>query len=39
MKEMWVQPLGWEDPPEEEMAMHFSIFSGKIPSTGEAGRL
>ena len=26
-----VQPLGWEDPLEEEMATHSSILAWKIP--------
>ena len=26
---MWVQSLGWEDPLEEEMAIHSSILPGK----------
>ena len=30
--------LGWEDPLEEKMAMHFSIFAGRIPWTEELGR-
>ena len=33
--ESWVQSLGWEDPLEEEMAMHSSILAGKIPWTEE----
>ena len=35
MQEMWVRSLGWEDPLEEEMATHSSIFDGKIPPTDE----
>ena len=27
MWETWVQPLGWEDPLEEDMATHTSIFA------------
>ena len=27
MRETWVRSLGWEDPLEEGMATHFSIFS------------
>ena len=27
MQEIQVQPLGWEDPLEEEMATHFSILA------------
>ena len=29
-KEMWVQSLGWEDPLEEEMAVHSSILAGRF---------
>ena len=29
----WVQPLGWEDPLETEMATHSSTFDWKIPWT------
>ena len=39
MQEMWVPPLGWRDSLEEEMATHSSILAGKIPLTGEPGRL
>ena len=38
-QEMRVQFLGWEDPLEEEMAMHSSILAGKIPWTEEPGGL
>ena len=34
-----VQPLGWEDPLEEEMATHSSILAWKIPWVEEPGRL
>ena len=27
MQETWVQPLGWEDPLEKEMATHSSILA------------
>ena len=27
MRETWVQSLGWEDPLEEGMAIHFSTFA------------
>ena len=37
--ETQVQPLGWEDPLEEEMATHSSILAGKIPRTEEPGGL
>ena len=31
--------LGWEDPPEEEMATHSSILAWKIPWTEKPGGL
>ena len=31
--ETWVQPLGWEDPLEKEMATHSSILAWRIPRT------
>ena len=34
-----VQSLGQEDPLEEEMTTHSSIFARRIPWTEEAGRL
>ena len=39
MQETWVQSLGWEDPLEEGMATHSSIFAGRIPWTEEPGGL
>ena len=36
---MWVQSLGWEDPLEEEMAIHSSILAGKTPWIEEPGGL
>ena len=39
MRETWVQSLGWEDPPEKEMAAHTSILAWRIPWTEEAGKL
>ena len=39
MKETLVQSLGWEDPPEKEMARHSSIFAWKFPWTDESGGL
>ena len=39
MGEMWVQPLGQEDPLEKEMATHSSILAWKIPWTQEPGGL
>ena len=39
MQETRVQSLGWEDPLEEGMAIHSSIFAWRIPQTEEPGRL
>ena len=39
MQETWVQSLGWEDPLEEEMAIHSSTLAWKMPWTEEPGRL
>ena len=39
MQETWVQFLGQEDPPEEEMATHSSILAWRIPWTEEPGLL
>ena len=39
MQKTWVQSLGWEDPPEEEIATHSSTLAWKIPWTEEPGRL
>ena len=36
---MWIQPLGEEDPLEEEMTTHSSIRAWRIPWTEEPGRL
>ena len=36
---MQVRLLGWEDPLEEEMATHSSIFAWDIPWTEKPGRL
>ena len=38
-EEMQAQPLGWEDPLEEEMATHSCILAWKIPWTEEPGGL
>ena len=38
-QEMQVWSLGWEDPLEEEMAIHSSILAWKIPWTEEPGGL
>ena len=35
MQEMWVQPLGQEDPLEKEIATHTSILTWEIPWTQE----
>ena len=35
IREILVQPLGWEDPLEEVMAIHFSILAWGIPWTEE----
>ena len=37
MKEILVQFLGWEDPPEEGMAAHSSIPAWRIPWAEEPG--
>ena len=39
LQDMWGQSLGWEDPVEEEMAIHFSILAWEIPWTEETGGL
>ena len=38
-QERWAQSLGWEDPLEEEMAIHPNILAWNIPWTEEPGRL
>ena len=38
-KEMWVQPLGREDPVEEGMVTHSSILAWRVPWTVEPGGL
>ena len=35
MQEMWVRPLGQEDPLEEEMTTHYRILAWGIPWTEE----
>ena len=35
----WVRSLGEEDPPEKEMATHYSILAWKILRTEESGGL
>ena len=39
MQETRVQPLGWEDPLEKEMAIHSSILVWEVPGTEEPGVL
>ena len=39
IQETWVWSLGWEDPLEEGMATHSSIFAWRIPWTEEPGGL
>ena len=39
VQEMWIQPLGWEDPLEKGMATHSSILAWRIPETEEPGGL
>ena len=39
MQEIWVQSLGWEDPPENGTATHSSILAWRFPWTEEPGRL
>ena len=36
---MWVRSLSWEDPLEEEMAIHPSALAWRIPWTEEPGVL
>ena len=36
---MWVRSLGWEDPLEEEMALHSSILVWRTPWSEESGGL
>ena len=39
VREIWVQPLGWEDPREKGMATHSVILSRRTPWTGKPGGL
>ena len=39
VQETWIRFLGWEDPLEEEMAIHSSILVWKIPWIEEPGGL
>ena len=38
-QEMWIRPLGWENPLEKEMATHSSVLAWRILWTEEPGRL
>ena len=38
-RETQVQSLGWKDPLEKEMAIHFSVLAWKIPWTEKPGGL
>ena len=39
VQETWVRSLGLEDPLEDSMAIHSSIFAWRIPWTEENGKL
>ena len=39
VQEMWVQPLGWEDPLEKRMEIHSSILIWRIPWTEDPSSL
>ena len=39
MRETRVRALGWEDPLEKEMAIHYSTIAWRIPWTEEPGKL
>ena len=39
MQKTWVQSLGWEDPLEKGMALHYSILAWEIAWTEEPGWL
>ena len=39
MQELQVRSLGWEDPLEEGVAIHSSIFAGESPWIKETGGL
>ena len=38
MQETGVRSLGWEDPLEKGMAIHFSVLAWRIPQMEEIGR-
>ena len=37
--QIWVRPLGWEDPLEKAVATHSSVLAWRIPRTEEPGGL
>ena len=39
MQETWIRFLGWDDPPEKEMAVQPSVLAWEIPRTEERGGL
>ena len=39
MQEIWVRSVGWDDPLEKGIAIHYSIVAWKIPWTEEADGL
>ena len=39
VQETQVQSLGWEDPLEKRMAIHFSILAWRIPQSEKPGGL
>ena len=39
MQETWVQSLGWDDPLEEDIATHASVFAWRSPMERGAGWL
>ena len=39
MQDTQVQSLGWEDPLQKELIIHFSILAWSIPWTEEPGKL
>ena len=39
LQETQFRSLGWEDPPEKDMATHSSVLAWRIPGTGEPGGL
>ena len=39
MQKTQIRSLGWEDPPEEDVATHSSILAQRVPWTDEPGGL